>query len=55
MFVDESIVQWYGLYGDWINASLPVYVAIDMKAENGCEIQNSADGDSSVMLQLKLV
>ena len=32
-----------------------MYVAIDRKPKNVCEIQNSADGDSGVMLQLKLV
>jgi hypothetical protein len=32
-----------------------MYIAIDRKPENGCEIQNSACGDSGVMLRLKLV
>ena len=32
-----------------------MYVAIDRKPENGCEIQNSACGVSGVMLCLKLV
>ena len=53
--VDESISQWYGQGGYWINAGLPMYVAIDRKPENGCEIQNSACGRSGVMLRLKLV
>jgi hypothetical protein len=53
--VDESISRWYGLCGYWINMGLPQYVAIDRKPENGCEIQNSACGDSGVMLRLKLV
>ena len=53
--VDESISRWYGLGGYWINLGLPQYVAIDRKPENGCEIQNSACGDSGVMLRLKLV
>ena len=26
---DESISQWYGLGGHWINIGLPMYVAID--------------------------
>ena len=42
--VDESISRWYGLGGDWINTGLPHYVALDRKPENGCEIQDSADG-----------
>jgi hypothetical protein len=53
--VDESISRWYGLGGFWINIGLPQYIAIDRKPENGCEIQNSACGDSGVMLRLKLV
>ena len=52
---DESISRWYGLGGYWINVGLPMYVAIDRKPENGCEIQNSACGKSGVMLRLKLV
>ena len=53
--VDESISRWYGQGGDWINHGLPMYVAIDRKPENGCEIQNAACGRSGVMLRLKLV
>jgi Transposase IS4 len=53
--VDESISRWYGQGGDWINHGLPMYVAIDRKPENGCEIQNSACGRSGVMLQLNIV
>ena len=33
---------------------LPHYVAMDRKPENGCELQNSADGVSGVMMRLKL-
>ena len=46
---------WYGIGGHWINASLPQYIEIDRKPENGCEIQNAADGVSDIMMQLKLV
>ncbi len=53
--VDKSISRWYGQGGNWINHGLPMYVAIDRKPENGCEIQNSACGRSGVMLRLKLV
>jgi hypothetical protein len=53
--VDESISRWYGQGGFWINVGLPMYMAIDRKPENGCEIQNSACGTSGVMLRLKLV
>jgi hypothetical protein len=47
---DESMSKWYGLGGEWINEGLPMYVAIDRKPENGCEIQDLACGESGVML-----
>ena len=53
--VDESISRWYGHGGYWINFGLPHYVALDQKPENGCEIQNSCDAVTGVMLRLKLV
>jgi hypothetical protein len=37
--VDKSISRWYGQGGNWINHGLPMYVAIDRKPENSCEIQ----------------
>jgi hypothetical protein len=53
--VDESISRWYGKGGHWINHGLPMYVAIDRKPENGCEIQCASCGQSGIMLRLKLV
>ena len=53
--VDESMSQWYGQGGHWINHGLPMYVAIDRKPENDCEIQNAACGRSGVMIQLNIV
>jgi len=53
--VDESMIKWYGLGGPWISVGLPMYVAIDRKPENGCEIQNAACGRSGIMLRLHLV
>jgi hypothetical protein len=53
--VDESISRWYGQGGNWINHGLPMYIAIDRKPENGCEIQNAACGKSGIMMRLKLV
>jgi Transposase IS4 len=55
MCVDESIARWYGQGGHWINMGLPMYIAIDRKPENGCEIQNMACGQSGVMIRLKVV
>ena len=53
--VDESISWWYGQGSGWINAGLPHYVAIDMKPENYCEIQDSCCGVSGIMMRLKIV
>ena len=53
--VDESISRWYGQGGHWISHGLPMYVAIDGKPENGCEIQNECCGRSSIMMRIKLV
>ena len=47
---DESMYRWYGIGGNWINASLSQYIAIDRNSENGCDIQNSADGVSGIMM-----
>ena len=52
--VDESMYRWYGIRGNWINANLPQYIVIDRKPENGCGIQNTADGVSGIIMQLKL-
>ena len=53
--VDESMSWWYGQGSHWINHGLPMYVAIDRKPENGCEIQTAACGRSGVMIRLKIV
>lgn len=53
--VDESMCKWYGLAGDWIAREIPMYVAIDRKPENGCEIQNAACGHSGILLRLNVV
>jgi hypothetical protein len=53
--VDKSISRWYGQGGFWITTSFSMYMAIDCKPENSCEIQNGACGNSRVMLRLKLV
>jgi len=53
--VDESMCKWYAQGGPWIKRGLPMYVAIDRKPENGCEIQNAACGRSGIMLRLSVV
>jgi len=52
---DESMCKWYGQGGSWNDRGLPMYVAIDCKPENGCEIQNTACGRSGIMLYVHLV
>ena len=41
--------------GSWINDGLPHFVAMERKPDDGCEIQNSCDGRSGIMMRLKLV
>ncbi|KAL7462969.1 hypothetical protein ACHAXS_003342 [Conticribra weissflogii] len=53
--IDESFTCWYGQGKNGINTRLPMYVAIDHKPENGCEIQDSCDGVAQIMLRLRLV
>ena len=55
IYVDKSMPKWYVLGEHWINMVLPMYVAIERRPVNGCEIQNSCDSRSQVMMQLKLV
>lgn len=47
--------KWYGLGGSWIQRGLPMYVTIQRKPENGCEVQNAVCGRSGIMLQLSVV
>ena len=49
------MVRWYGVGGDWINAGLPFYVAMDHNSENGCEIQDACDGRSMIMMRINIV
>ena len=48
--VDESMSRLYGIEGHWINAGFLQYIEIDRNTENGCEIQNSSDGISGIMM-----
>ena len=45
----NSTITKFGIIG------IPVYVAIDGKPENGCEIQNSACVRSGIMMRLQIV
>jgi len=51
---DKSVSIWYRQGEYCINIGLPIYIEIDRKPENGCEIQNSTCGRSGVILQLRL-
>ena len=53
--VDESMSIWYGIGGHWINTGFLQYIAIDRNPENGCEIQNAADGFSGIIMKMNLV
>ena len=37
--VEDLVYNWYGLGGHWTNIGLPMYMVIDHKPVNGCEIQ----------------
>ena len=53
--VDESMSKWYGIGGHCINSGLSQYIAIDRKPENCCDIHNTDDSVSGIIIQLKLV
>jgi len=53
--VDEFMCKWYRQGSHWILRGLPMYVAIDRKPENGCQIQNAAYGRSGILLRLSVV
>ena len=55
LVVDESMSRWYGTGGTWINIGLPMYTAIKRKPDNGCEIQDSCDANTGIMIRLHLV
>ena len=53
--IDESIIRWYGLGGEYIAKGAPHYVSIDTKPDKGIEVQTSACAKSGVMCQYKIV
>ena len=52
---DKTVVRWYGKGGAFVDAGLPMYLALECKPDNGGEIQNLADVVSGIMLHLKVV
>jgi hypothetical protein len=52
---DETVVRWYGKGGAFVDAGLPMYLALERKPDNGGEIQNLANVASGIMLHLKVV
>jgi len=52
---NQSMRKWYGQRGGWCDLGVPMYVAIDSKPQNGCDIQNTACGRSGIMLYLQLM
>ena len=52
---NETVVRWYGKGGAFVDAGLPMYLALERKPDNGGEIQNLADITSGIMLHLKVV
>ena len=53
--VDESIIRWYGIGGDYLTMGCPHYVMIATKPDAGIEVQTSACGKSGVLCQLRLM
>ena len=37
---DKTIIHWYCIGGAFVDAGLPMYVAMDQKPDYGAEIQN---------------
>jgi hypothetical protein len=52
---NETVIRWYGVGGAFVNAGLPMYLALERKPDNSGEIQNLADVASGIMLHLKVV
>ena len=55
LVADETVIRWYGKDGAFVDAGLPMYLALECKPDNGGEIQNLADVASGIMLHLKVV
>ena len=55
LVADETVIRWYGKGGAFVDAGLPMYLALERKPDNGGEIQNHADVASGIMIHLKVV
>jgi hypothetical protein len=52
---NKMVIRWYGVRGAFVNAGLPMYLALKRRPDNGGEIQNLANVASGIMLHLKVV
>ena len=53
--VDESVSSWRGKDGDFCSDGMPHVTRIDRKPKGvGCELKNSADADTKIILQLEI-
>jgi hypothetical protein len=50
-----TVIQWYGVGSAFVNADLPMYLALKSKPNNGGKIQNLANVASGIVLHLKVV
>ena len=55
IYVNKSINRWYRLGCHWINIGLPNYVTTEKKPDNRCEIRDTCNERSIVIIRLKLV
>ena len=53
--VDESIIRWYRIGGDYLPIGLPHFVVIHTKPDKGVEVQTSACSKCGVLCQLRLM
>lgn len=54
-FVDEIIVRWHNLDGDWIEKGLRRYGAYELRSENGCKLKLATCEGSGIMISVELV
>ncbi len=52
---DKTVIRWYGIGGAFVDAGLPMYLALERKLNNGGKIQNLSNMASGIMLHLKVL